>query len=232
MEYVFDIDGTICSLTEYSDYSSAVPDIAVIDEINRLYDEGHIIKMFTARGSRSGIDNTELTSRQLAEWGVRHHQLIMNKKPYADLFIDDRAIHIDDWKRQIDGKHGLIAGAFDILHAGYISMFRDAKLSCVKLTVAIHEDPSIERSEKLSPVQSLEDRVEIIKSIRYVDDVVTYRTEQELEEFIRSGKFNIRFLGDDYRDKAYTAMDADVEIIWIDRSHGISTTLIKDRIRS
>ena len=98
MIYCFDIDGTICE-TKGSEYSNSHPFPEMIEVINRLYGEGHIIKMFTARGSVSGIDWTELTTRQLASWGVKYHELIMNRKPHYDLLIDDKAVNVEDFRR-------------------------------------------------------------------------------------------------------------------------------------
>src|SRR3954451_1952867 len=101
MIYCFDVDGTICSTVENSEYLAATPYPHVIAEINRLFDQGNIIKIMSGRGSVGKGDHTELTKKQLEKWGVKHHELIMNKKPHADLFIDDRAININDWVQQI-----------------------------------------------------------------------------------------------------------------------------------
>lgn len=95
--YVFDIDGTICSNTN-GDYESAVPYEDVIQKINQLYDSGNTIKMMTARGSTTGIDWTSATQKQLNEWGVKYHQLIMNSKPHADVFVDDKAINVASFR--------------------------------------------------------------------------------------------------------------------------------------
>ena len=99
MIYCFDIDGTICSLTYGGKYGRATPFQDMIDKINELYDSGHTIKMFTARGSVSGNDYTDLTVAQLSRWGVKYHELIMNRKPHYDLLIDDKAVNVEDWRR-------------------------------------------------------------------------------------------------------------------------------------
>ena len=93
--YCFDIDGTICTNTE-GDYEQAVPFKEVIEEINQLYDKGHRILLYTARGSTTGIDWTDLTRNQLKEWNVRYHELFMGK-PTADIYVDDKAINTVDW---------------------------------------------------------------------------------------------------------------------------------------
>jgi len=90
--YVFDIDGTICTNTNGNyELAEVFPD--VVDKINRLYNTGNVIKMMTARGSQTKIDWTELTKNQLNDWGVNYHELIMNQKPHADIFVDDKAIN-------------------------------------------------------------------------------------------------------------------------------------------
>jgi glycerol-3-phosphate cytidylyltransferase len=227
MIYCFDIDGTICTLVTNSDYPTAQPLPHVVREINRLYDTGNTIKIMTARGCVSGKDHTELTRQQLAEWGVRYHELIMNSKPHAHLFVDDRAINVEAWLEQIPAIRGVVAGAFDVIHPGYVRMLAEAKQVCTHLTVALHSDPSVQRQSKLKPIFSLEERAAILASIRYVDEVCPYDTEGELYELLRDGGFNVRFLGDDYRNGKVTGADLDIPIHWIDRSHGYSTTKMK-----
>ena len=97
MIYCFDIDGTLCSNTD-GDYSKAVPFHEVIAEVNRLFAEGHRILLYTARGATTGFDWYELTGRQLKEWEVHYHALFMGK-PTADVYIDDKAMNLIDWKR-------------------------------------------------------------------------------------------------------------------------------------
>lgn len=92
LTYVVDIDGTICTNTNGS-YHLATPFVASIKKINSLYDEGHCIVYFTARGFTTGIDWTDLTTKQFADWGVKYHDLICGSKPYADFYIDDKAIN-------------------------------------------------------------------------------------------------------------------------------------------
>ena len=95
MTYCFDIDGTLCTNT-LGDYEAAQPFQSRIEHINRLYEVGHTIKLFTARGSTTGIDWREVTESQLTEWGLRYHTLIMGK-PFADFFIDDKATNSEEY---------------------------------------------------------------------------------------------------------------------------------------
>lgn len=99
MIYCFDIDGTICTQTPDNfgrAYNTAEPFMDKIKLINKLFEDGNKIIMFTARGSCSGVDWREFTEKQLAEWGVKYDELIFGK-PNADVFIDDKAVNARDW---------------------------------------------------------------------------------------------------------------------------------------
>ena len=87
-------------------------------------------------------------------------------------------INIEEWRKTQPPKKGIIAGAFDLIHPGYIRMFKDAKTHCNHLTVALHEAPSMARPHKLKPVQTVEERKEILLALRDVDDVVVYQAEE------------------------------------------------------
>jgi len=231
MKYCFDLDGTLCSNT-WGEYSKAQPFKDCIAEVNKLFSENNTIKIFTARGTTSGTDWTDLTKLQLEAWGVKYHELIMNIKPPADLIIDDIAINAKAWREDISKQYGtgLICGAFDIIHPGYIEMFKDAKSQCKKLIVALQDDPTIDRPEKDKPVQSWEDREKIISSIRYVDGVISYNTESELYEILKSGVYDVRILGTDYKDKDFNGKDLGRPICWHDRSHSYSASGLKRKI--
>lgn len=91
--YCFDLDGTLCD-TKGSDYKNSQPKHDRIARVNQLLDNGHHIIIFTARGSSSGLDWTELTRTQLEDWGIQHHEVIFGK-PSADFYIDDKAIPVE-----------------------------------------------------------------------------------------------------------------------------------------
>jgi hypothetical protein len=91
-----DIDGTICQ-TEGTNYEEAIPIRKNVAKVNRLFERGNRIVMWTARGAVSGIDWREVTERQLSEWGVKHHELRLDK-PAFDLFIDDKNLNTKDWR--------------------------------------------------------------------------------------------------------------------------------------
>ena len=91
LTYCFDIDGTICSVTDNQQYQKAEPYQDRIDRINNLYDQGHTIKFHTARGQTSGKSFQELTLLQLEKWGAKYHSVIFGK-PSADVYVDDKGI--------------------------------------------------------------------------------------------------------------------------------------------
>jgi len=93
--YYVDIDETICKTPPTRKYEDAIPINENIEKINKLYDQGHTIVYWTARGSRKQINWYDLTKKQLNEWGAKHHELRVDK-PYYDLFIDDRSINIEN----------------------------------------------------------------------------------------------------------------------------------------
>ena len=231
MKYCFDLDGTLCTNT-WGRYEEAELFLDCIAYVNQLYDAGHTIKIYTARGMSSGTDWTDLTEKQLTNWGVKYHELIMNSKPSADVIIDDIAINAADWREEINKEYdsGLICGAFDIIHPGYIEMFADAKTKCRKLIVALQDDPTVDRPEKDKPVQSYPDREKIIKAIRYVDTVVGYNTEAELYEILKSNIYDVRILGTDYIDKDFNGKDLKRPVYWHKRKHAHSTSGLKRKI--
>lgn len=127
-------------------------------------------------------------------------------------------------------KTGVIAGNFDVIHPGYIYTFRECKKNCDRLVVLLHNDPTIERPHKIKPILSVTERIEILSSIRYIDDVIPYDRENDLEELLRTIKPDIRFLGDDYIDKEFTGKYLGIPIMYIKRDHGWSTTKFKTLI--
>ena len=122
---------------------------------------------------------------------------------------------------------GVIAGAFDVIHPGYIYLFNECKQHCDHFLLLLHEDPSIERSEKMKPILSIKERKLILSSLRQIDEIITYKTEDDLLKILKNRKIDIRFQGDDYKEKNFTGQDLDIPIHFLDRSHGWSTTKFK-----
>lgn len=228
MTFCFDIDGTLCH-TENGEYERSTPLHDMIMRVNGLHNSGHTIKLYTSRGMTRyrGMSADvyaafyDMTHKQLTGWGVQFDELIMAKPSY-DVFVDDRNMTIEGFKRSCPLKVGFVAGAFDIIHPGYVAMFKEAKENCDSLTVALHVDPSLERPEKRKPVFSQEERTATLLALQYVDKVISYDTEMALLEILEKEPMDIRFLGDDYRGKEHLGFYLNTPIHYIDRGHGWS----------
>lgn len=125
---------------------------------------------------------------------------------------------------------GFTAGNFDLLHPGYIYTFETANQLCDKFIVFLQRDPSLTRFSKYKPVIPLYERYKTLMSIKYIDEVFTYQTEEELIELIKFWKPDLRILGEDYIGKPFTGDDLPIKVIYTTRSHDWSTTKIKDLI--
>ena len=125
---------------------------------------------------------------------------------------------------------GFTAGNFDLLHPGYIYTFEEAKRHCDKFLVFLQRDPSSTRYTKYKPVIPLYERYKTLMSIKYIDDVYIYQTEEELYELIKFWKPHIRILGEDYIGKSFTGNDLPLKVIYTTRSHDWSTKKLKDLI--
>jgi glycerol-3-phosphate cytidylyltransferase len=125
---------------------------------------------------------------------------------------------------------GLTAGSFDLIHPGYVRMFKEAREICHYLIVALQDDPTIDRANKLKPVQTWEERKEILESLKYVDEVIRYSTESELVELLKTTKFDVRILGSDYINKKYTGDFLNKEVYFCRREHDYSLTSLKKKI--
>lgn len=101
-------------------------------------------------------------------------------------------------------KVGITFSAFDLLHAGHIKMLEEAKGQCDYLIAALQTDPTLDRPEKNRPTQSVVERYIQLKGCRFVDEIVPYASEQDLEDILRSFKINVRILGEEYKDQNFT----------------------------
>jgi glycerol-3-phosphate cytidylyltransferase len=131
---------------------------------------------------------------------------------------------------QNKGKIGFTAGNFDLLHPGYIYTFETAKEHSDYFMVFLQRDPSETRFTKYKPVIPLYERYKTLMAIKYVDEVVTYQTEEDLINLMEFYKPDVRILGDDYIGKRFTGDHMPIEVIYTTRSHNWSTTRIKDLI--
>lgn len=229
-KYCFDIDDTICKNNGNKQYMLQSPLPDMIEHINTLFDQGHEIILFTARGSSSGIDWFSRTEKQLKWWGVKYTKLMLGKPPY-DIIIDDKAINAVDYRREhnLDCRVGVITGQFDVIHPGYIELMKDAKNVCDYLVVLLQKDASVDRPiDKFPPLLSLEERKNMLLSIRYVDEIKIYETEKDLYDILANMKVHVRILGSDYLDKDnWTGDDLGHPVYYHNRSTRWSTTSYK-----
>ena len=124
---------------------------------------------------------------------------------------------------------GVLAGNFDIIHLGYARLFKKLYDSCQQPVILLHEDPSIERPEKLKPIHTVDERIEMIKGFFPYSLVqfMVYNTEAELYTILKALRPDVQVLGDDYVGKSYTGDDLGIPVVYEDRSHGWSTTKFK-----
>lgn len=131
-------------------------------------------------------------------------------------------------------KIGFTAGTFDLFHAGHVLMLEECKKVCDYLIVGILTDPTTDRPEKNKPVQSIVERQIQVSGCRYVDDVIIYQTEKELEEILSCLDIDIRITGADYKDQPITGSGIctkrQIEIYYNKRDHNLSTSSLRKRV--
>jgi len=232
MRYCFDLDETICATPSSRNYAHAVPYLQVIAKINSLFDAGHEITIFTARGSTSGIDHHELNLQQLRDWGLKYHVLIDRGKPSYDLFVDDKAISASAWReREKIRIVGFVASCFDLLHAGHCLFLREARSVCDYLVAGLQVDPSVDRKHKNKPIQSLFERKTQLESVRYVDEVMIYEVEADLDRLLGELKPDIRILGSDAIGIP-TGFEHCKNVYFHERDHNFSSSELRERIKN
>jgi len=127
---------------------------------------------------------------------------------------------------------GILIGAFDVLHPGYIEAFEECKKNCNHLTILLHIDPSKYNKNKIKPILNLQERIKTLSAIKYIDNIIPYDGEDELYNILKDNLnwINLRFMGDDYIDKDYTGKDLDIPTYILNRNHGWSATKYKKLI--
>ena len=132
-------------------------------------------------------------------------------------------------------KVGFTCSTFDLLHAGHVMMLREAKSVCDHLVVGLQVDPTIDRPQsKNKPVQSLVERYVQLKAIEYVDEIIPYQTEEDLEDILQMYPIDVRILGVEYREKEFTGKDIcrqrGIDLYFNKRDHRFSTTDLRKRV--
>lgn len=129
---------------------------------------------------------------------------------------------------------GITFSTFDLLHAGHILMLQEAKQFCDYLICGLQTDPTIDRPEtKNKPAQTIVERQIQLAAVKYVDEVVVYQTEKDLLDILTIYPINVRFVGEEYRNKDFTGkdfcLDNNIELIYNSRKHRFSTTELRGR---
>lgn len=132
-------------------------------------------------------------------------------------------------------KIGITFSTFDLLHAGHVLMLEEAKQQCDYLIVGLQTDPTIDRPEtKNKPAQSIVERQIQLAAVKYVDEIIVYQTEQDLMDILSIYPINVRFIGEEYRNKDFTGkdycLDNDIELVYNNRKHRYSTTELRKRM--
>jgi glycerol-3-phosphate cytidylyltransferase len=126
---------------------------------------------------------------------------------------------------------GFTCSCFDLFHAGHVLMLQEARAQVDYLIVGLQTDPTIDRKEKNKPIQSVFERFVQLKGCKYVDEIVIYETEHDLLNILKSYRIDMRFVGEEYRDKDFTGKDIPgIEIVYNSRKHDFSTTELRKRI--
>ena len=129
---------------------------------------------------------------------------------------------------------GFVASSFDLLHAGHVQMLREAKEQCNYLIVGLQTDPTIDRPEKNQPVQTIVERYTQLKGVKYVDEIIPYGTERDLEDILTMYHIDVRILGEEYRDLDFTGKDIckkrGIQLYFNKRDHRFSSSDLRKRV--
>jgi glycerol-3-phosphate cytidylyltransferase len=129
---------------------------------------------------------------------------------------------------------GITCSSFDLLHAGHIKMLEEAKSTCDYLICGLQTDPTLDRPEKNKPIQTVVERYIQLKGCKYVDEIVPYSTEQDLEDVLKSFKIDVRILGDEYKNKNFTGRsyceENGIKMYYNKRDHRFSSSLLRKEV--
>ena len=131
---------------------------------------------------------------------------------------------------------GITFSAFDLLHAGHVAMLRESKQQCDYLVAGLQLDPTIDRPEKNKPIQTIVERYTQLKAVKYVDEIIPYTTEKDVEDILEMYQVDVRILGEEYKDKDFTGKDIcrrlGIELYFNKRDHRFSTTDLRTRVHN
>ncbi|HEX8016857.1 MAG TPA: adenylyltransferase/cytidyltransferase family protein [Flavobacterium sp.] len=129
---------------------------------------------------------------------------------------------------------GITFSAFDLLHAGHVRMLEEAKQHCDYLIVGLQTDPTLDRPEKNKPTQSVVERYIQLKGCKFVDEIIPYATEQDLQDILQAFPIDVRILGDEYKDKNFTGRDyceqKEIKLVFNTRNHRFSSSGLRKEV--
>ena len=129
---------------------------------------------------------------------------------------------------------GFTASTFDLLHAGHIAMLREAKSQCDWLICGLQIDPSIDRIDKNKPIQTVVERYVQLSAVCYVDEIIPYSTEKDLEDILQMFSIDVRIIGEEYKDGKFTGRaicsSRGIEIYYNKRDHRFSSSDLRKRV--
>lgn len=129
---------------------------------------------------------------------------------------------------------GFTCSAFDLLHAGHIAMLKEAKEQCDYLICGLQVDPSVDRIDKNTPIQSVVERYIQLSAVKHVDEIIPYYFEKDLTEILKSYKIDVRILGEEYKDVEFTGRELcdrlGIKLYFNKRDHDFSSTELRKRI--
>lgn len=130
--------------------------------------------------------------------------------------------------------NGFVCSTFDLLHAGHITMLKEIKQHCDYLIIGLQIDPTVDRPSKNKPIQSIVERYIQLNAVTYVDEIIPYHTEKDLEDLLMVLPIDIRFVGEEYQDRDFTGkqycLDNGIQLHYNSRRHGWSSSELRNRI--
>lgn len=131
-------------------------------------------------------------------------------------------------------KIGFTCSAFDLLHAGHIQMLREAKEQCDYLICGLHVDPSLDRLEKNTPIQTVVERYTQLAAVKYVDEIIPYLYERDLKDILQMYHIDVRILGEEYKTQDFTGKEIckqrGIQLYFNKREHRFSSSDLRRRV--
>ena len=128
-------------------------------------------------------------------------------------------------------KIGITFSSFDLLHAGHVKMLEEAKRQCDYLICGIQIDPTLDRPNKNKPTQTIVERYIQLKGCKFVDEIIPYLTEQDLEDILRAFKIDVRIIGEEYQIKHFTGKsyceESGIDLYYNKRDHRFSSSELR-----